>query len=79
MADVDQALAHLTNDDPDRSITVLGRGRRIVDAGRLVGKPGDGHFVARAPIDLTGRRGTRVPELDPDTNFGADIAVRAPS
>ena len=26
MADVDQALAHLTNDDPDRSITVLGRG-----------------------------------------------------
>jgi len=60
-------------------ITVLGRGRRIVDAGRLVGKPGDGHFVARAPIDLTGRRGTRVPELDPDTNFGADIAVRAPS
>ncbi|MEP1122752.1 MAG: alpha/beta hydrolase [Ilumatobacter sp.] len=26
MADVDQALAHLTDDDPDRSITVLGRG-----------------------------------------------------
>ena len=26
MADVDQALAHLTDDDPERSITVLGRG-----------------------------------------------------
>ncbi len=26
MADVDQALAHLTDDDADRSITVLGRG-----------------------------------------------------
>lgn len=26
MADVDQALAHLTDDDPQRSITVLGRG-----------------------------------------------------
>jgi pimeloyl-ACP methyl ester carboxylesterase len=26
MADVDHALAHLTDDDPDRSITVLGRG-----------------------------------------------------
>lgn len=26
MADVDQALAHLTGGDPDRSITVLGRG-----------------------------------------------------
>lgn len=26
MADVDQALAHLTGDDPDLSITVLGRG-----------------------------------------------------
>ncbi|MGB3733904.1 MAG: alpha/beta hydrolase [Ilumatobacter sp.] len=26
MADVDQALAHLTNDDPEGSITVLGRG-----------------------------------------------------
>lgn len=26
MADVDQALAHLTDDDPERTITVLGRG-----------------------------------------------------
>jgi len=26
MADVDQALEHLTNGDPDRSITILGRG-----------------------------------------------------
>jgi len=55
-------------------ITVLSRGRRVVDAGRLVAKPGDGRFIKRDPIDLTGRRGTRVPELDPHSNFGADIA-----
>ncbi|HSF95864.1 MAG TPA: dihydropyrimidinase [Thermohalobaculum sp.] len=55
-------------------VTVLNRGRRIVDGGELVAKPGDGQFVARAPIDLTGVPGTRVPELDPARNFGARIA-----
>jgi dihydropyrimidinase len=55
-------------------ITVLNRGRRIVDRGELLAKPGDGKFIARKPVDLTGMPGHRVAELDPDTNFGARIA-----
>jgi dihydropyrimidinase len=55
-------------------VTVLSRGRRVVDRGELIAAPGDGRFVARRPIDLTGMPGHRAPELDPATNFGADIA-----
>jgi len=55
-------------------VTVLTRGQRIVDSRQLVARPGFGRFVPRARIDLTGHPGTRVPELNPATNFGARIA-----
>jgi len=53
--------------------TVLGRGRRIVDNGTLVARPGSGQFVKRAPIDLTGQPGQPVPELNPTYNFNASL------
>jgi dihydropyrimidinase len=54
-------------------ITVLSRGRRIVEQGELVAKPGDGAFVKRGRSDLSGLTGTRLPETDPATNFGAEV------
>jgi dihydropyrimidinase len=57
-----------------RPVTVLNRGRRIVDRGELMAAPGDGRFVARKPVDLTGFAGHRAAELDPTRNFGAKIA-----
>ncbi|MEM9061975.1 MAG: dihydropyrimidinase [Pseudomonadota bacterium] len=57
-----------------RPVTVLTRGNRIVENGELVARPGDGRFVPRDPVDLTGRRGGVIPELDPAKNFGAEIA-----
>ena len=53
--------------------TVLGRGRRIVENGELLARPGSGLFVKRAPIDLTGRAGQPVPELDAAHNFNAKL------
>ncbi|MEL6476693.1 MAG: dihydropyrimidinase [Pseudomonadota bacterium] len=35
-----------------RPVTVLSRGRRIVDEGTLVARPGSGRFIARKPVDL---------------------------
>lgn len=55
-------------------VTVLSRGRRVVDKGALVAKPGDGRFVARGRTDLTGLPGSRIAEMDPARNFGAEIA-----
>ena len=55
-------------------VTVLSRGERVIDGGRLVAETGRGRFVKREPVDLTGYPGTRVPELDPARNFGARIA-----
>jgi dihydropyrimidinase len=55
-------------------VTVLCRGRRVVDRGELLAAPGDGRFVARKPVDLTGFAGHRAAELDPERNFGARIA-----
>ncbi len=54
--------------------TVLSRGRRVVADGAVVAEPGMGRFVARDAPDLDGMPGTRAPELDPATNFGAEIA-----
>ncbi|WP_299820391.1 dihydropyrimidinase [uncultured Jannaschia sp.] len=53
--------------------TVLCRGTRVIADGALAVEPGHGRYVAREKIDLTGHPGTRVPELDPATNFGARI------
>jgi dihydropyrimidinase len=55
-------------------VTVLSRGERVVDVGKLVAKPGRGAFVKRGKIDLTGIPGYRSIELDPAQNFGAEIA-----
>lgn len=55
-------------------VTVLNRGRRVIDAGRLVAEPGQGRFVPRDPPDFTGHPGGAAPELDPARNFGAEIA-----
>lgn len=57
-----------------RPVTVLTRGVRVVEDGALVASPGDGRFIHRGRIDLTGRPGHRAAELDPALNFGADIA-----
>ena len=54
-------------------VSVLNRGRRIVDKGELVAEPGSGKFVKRAPVDLTGHPGQPVPEFDPARNFGANL------
>ena len=55
-------------------VTVLNRGRRIVEGGELKAERGSGRFMARNTADMTGRLGATVPELDPATNFGARIA-----
>ena len=57
-----------------RPVTVLSRGRRVVDQGALIAKPGDGQFVARKPVDLTGLAGHRADELNPAANFGVELA-----
>ena len=53
--------------------TVLTRGQRVIDAGKLHANPGDGNFIHRSRTDLTGLSGTFLPETDPKTNFGAEI------
>ncbi|MBV0893293.1 dihydropyrimidinase [Paracoccus sp. Z118] len=55
-------------------VTVLSRGRRIIDGGRLIAESGAGRFVARERPDFTGYPGGRAAELDPAFNFGAEIA-----
>ena len=55
-------------------VTVLGRGQRIIEKGKLIAKPGAGQFIKRTSIDLTEHPGQPVPELDPDRNFGANLA-----
>jgi dihydropyrimidinase len=54
-------------------MTVLSRGVRVIDEGRLVARPGQGRFVPRAPVDLTGRPGVLEAEVDPARNWGARI------
>jgi dihydropyrimidinase len=54
-------------------VTVLSRGRVVVDDGTLRAAPGSGRFLPReagAAALPTGRRG---PEFDPAQNFGARI------
>ena len=53
--------------------TVLSRGRRVIDDGKLHVKPGDGNFIYRGRTDLSGLTGTSLPETEPKTNFGAEI------
>ncbi|MEM1344944.1 MAG: dihydropyrimidinase [Pseudomonadota bacterium] len=58
-------------------VTVLSRGQRVIEDGRLVGAPSHGKFVARRPVDLSAIPGATPAELDPARNFGAEIAPRA--
>ncbi|WP_128254126.1 dihydropyrimidinase [Falsirhodobacter deserti] len=53
---------------------VINRGVVIVENGELLAAEGQGRFVARACVDLTGKAGYRAKELDPAQNFGAEIA-----
>ena len=55
-------------------VTVLSRGTRVIDGGKLLVEPGHGNFVARAPSDLGNQPGHKAMELDPEQNFGAKIA-----
>jgi dihydropyrimidinase len=52
----------------------MNRGDVIVENGELKATRGRGRFVARRPVDLTGKPGYRAKELDPAQNFGAEIA-----
>jgi dihydropyrimidinase len=52
----------------------MNRGDIIVENGELKGARGRGRFVARNPVNLTGKPGYRAKELDPAQNFGAEIA-----
>ncbi|SFB63765.1 dihydropyrimidinase [Rhizobium sp. NFR07] len=55
-------------------VMTMNRGDVIVENGELKAERGRGRFIARNPIDLTGRPGHRAKELDPAQNFGAEIA-----
>lgn len=54
-------------------ITVINRGRVIVDGGELKANAGDGEFIARKPFDSTGFLPPRAPEMNIATNFGAKL------
>ena len=55
-------------------VAVISRGKRVIENGQLIATPGQGQYIARHKIDLTGHPGHRAAELDPATNFGAEIA-----
>lgn len=54
-------------------VTVINRGRVIVDGGELKASAGDGEFIARKPFDSTGFLPPRAPEMNEATNFGATL------
>ncbi len=54
-------------------VTVINRGRVIVDGGELKAKAGDGAFIARKPFDSTGFIPPRAPEMNEASNFGAKL------
>ena len=54
-------------------VTVLTRGERVIEDGRLVARAGQGRFVPRGRTDLTGHPGILAPEVDPATNWGTEI------
>ena len=54
-------------------VTVLSRGRVVVDDGMLRARPGSGSFLPRAAGAAAVPTGRRAPEFDPQQNFGAKI------
>lgn len=58
-------------------VKVMSRGEVIVSDGELKAQPGRGRYIARKRLDWTGKPGSIAPELDPATNFGAQIAPKS--
>ncbi|MDU6242785.1 MAG: amidohydrolase family protein, partial [Bradyrhizobium sp.] len=54
-------------------VTVLSRGRVIVDGGKLLVQPGSGQFLARSGGEAAKPTGRLVPDMDPEQNFGATL------
>ncbi|MBV8921131.1 dihydropyrimidinase [Bradyrhizobium sp.] len=54
-------------------ITVLSRGRVIVDDGKLLASPGSGRFLARSGGEAAKPTGRLVADMNPETNFGAKL------
>ncbi len=51
-------------------VTVINRGRIVVESNELKVERGSGKFLKRNPTDLTGMPGNVAPELNPEKNFG---------
>ena len=54
-------------------VTVISRGRVVVDEGSLFAEPGSGRFLRREISGAARPAGNAVPEMDPARNFGAKI------
>jgi dihydropyrimidinase len=54
-------------------VTVLSRGRAIVDNGTLSAVPGSGQFLSRSGGEAAKPTGRLVADMNPETNFGAKL------
>jgi dihydropyrimidinase len=54
-------------------VTVLSRGRVIVDDGKLSAVPGSGQFLSRGGGEVARPTGRLVADMNPETNFGAKL------
>jgi dihydropyrimidinase len=54
-------------------VTVLSRGRVVVEGGKRIASPGSGKFLARAGGEAAKPTGRLVADMDPETNFGAKL------
>jgi dihydropyrimidinase len=54
-------------------VTVLSRGRVIVDDGKFLATPGSGQFLARSGGETAKPAGRLVADMNPETNFGAEL------
>ena len=57
-------------------VTVINRGRVVVDGGELHVEPGSGEFLARERSTFATPLGREEPEVDTGLNFGARILAR---
>jgi dihydropyrimidinase len=54
-------------------VTVLSRGRVIVESGKLSASPGSGRFLPRSGGEAAKPAGRLVADMDPEQNFGANL------
>lgn len=54
-------------------VTVLSRGRVVVDGGGLAAQAGSGRFLPRSGGEAAKPTGRLVPDMDPEQNFGARL------